>query len=147
VHVGLRRLAVAFSLNGFTYEFWRNGVYRDLGFASADDVRQGFVCGYFAPMDPNNLLCQGAKWRAGDIGAHAGGDVAAALSGIRAKLFVAPFSGDMFFPVEDCAADAALVPNGQLRTIDTPFGHFAMFCLREADTAAIDAVIAETLAA
>jgi|GEM_PF-3357021 len=48
----------------------------------------------------------------------------------------------MFFPLEDCRADVEAIPAGELRVIPTPVGH-----LREADTAAIDAVIAETLAA
>ncbi len=38
------------------------------------------------------------------------------------------------------------MPGGQYRPIDTPMGHFGMFCLRESDAAAIDAVIAEMLA-
>jgi len=54
----------------------------------------------------------------------------------------AAFDGDMFFPLEDCRADVEAIPAGELRVIPTPVGH-----LREADTAAIDAVIAETLAA
>jgi homoserine O-acetyltransferase/O-succinyltransferase len=147
IHVGLRRLAVAFSLMGLSSAFWRDELWRGLGFVSADDFRQGFIRGYFAPMDPNNLLTQNRKWKAGDVGAHAGGDVAAALATITARFFVAPFSEDLFFPPEDCKADCSLIPHGEYREIETPMGHFGMFCLRPEDQAAIDAVIAETLAA
>jgi homoserine O-acetyltransferase len=145
VHVGLRRHAVAFSLMGLSAGFYRDELWRDLGFVSADDFRVGFIRGYFAPMDPNNLLTQAGKWRGGDVGAHAGGDLAAALSTITASFFVAPFSQDLFFPPEDCRADCELIPKGHYRPIDTPMGHFGMFGLREADVAAVDAVIAETL--
>lgn len=139
VHVGLRRLAVSFSLMGLSSSFYRDELWRSVGFVSADDFRQGFIRGYFAPMDPNNLLAQSRKWRSGDV--------ADSLGSITATFFVAPFSEDLFFPPEDCKADADKIPNGRYREIKTPMGHFGMFCLRPEDQAAIDAVIAETLAA
>jgi homoserine O-acetyltransferase/O-succinyltransferase len=64
-----------------------------------------------------------------------------------ARFFVSPFSEDLFFPPEDCQADAAAIPKGEFRPIETPMGHFGMFCLRPEDQQAIDAVIAEVLAA
>ncbi|MBN9099789.1 MAG: alpha/beta fold hydrolase [Pseudonocardia sp.] len=137
VHVGLRRLAVSFSLMGLSSAFWRDELWRGLGFVSADDFRQGFIRGYFAPMDPNNLLTQNRKWRSGDV--------ADSLGAITAKFFVVPFSEDLFFPPEDCRADAERIPDGRYREIETPMGHFGMFCLRPEDQEAIDAVIAETL--
>jgi homoserine O-acetyltransferase/O-succinyltransferase len=96
-----------------------------LGFASPDDFRQGFVGAYFAPMDPNNLIAQAQKWRGGDIGGHAGGDVTAALGAIAARFFVAPFSEDLFFPPEDCRADAAAMPKGEYRPVTTSEGECA----------------------
>ena len=143
----MRRLAVGFSLMGLSSAFWRDELWRSLGFVSADDFRQGFLRGYFAPMDPNNLITQSRKWRSGDIADHAGGDVAAALGSITARFFVTPFSEDLFFPPEDCQADCGRIPKGEYRPIETPMGHFGMFCLRPEDAAAIDAVIAEVLAA
>lgn len=145
LRLALKRHAVAFSLIGLSSAFYRDELWRDLGFVSANDFRQGFLRGYFAPMDPNNLLAQASKWKAGDIGLHTGGDVAAALQRITAKFFVTPFSEDLFFPPEDHQADCAHIPDGRLRPVDTPMGHFGMFCLREQDRQAIDAVIAEML--
>lgn len=147
VRLGLKRHAVAFSLMGLSAAFWRDELWRGLGFSSADDFRQGFIRGYFSPMDPNNLITQARKWRAGDLADHTGGDLAAALGRISAQFFVVPFSEDLFFPPQDCEADCALIPNGHFRPIDTPMGHFGMFGLRPEDPAAIDAVIAEMLAA
>lgn len=146
VRLGLQRLAVSFSLMGLSSAFFREELWRGLGFASPDDFRQGFIRGYFAPMDPNNLIVQGRKWRASDISAHTGGDLAAALGRITAQFFVVPFSEDLFFPPEDCEADCAAIPNGHYRPIETPMGHFGMFGLRPEDPAAVDAVIAEMLA-
>ena len=41
-------------------------------------------------MDPNSLLAQGWKWQRGDVARHTGGDLAAALGRITAKIFVMP---------------------------------------------------------
>ena len=146
VHLGLARHALAFSLEGFTPAWYRDEEWRNLGFVSADDFRQGFVRGYFAPMDPNNLICQADKWWRGDLSPHGDGSLETALGRITARFFVVPFGGDQFFPVEDCTADARHLPHGELRVIDTPAGHFAMFDLLAEDTRRIHEVMAEMLA-
>ena len=146
VRVGLTRHALAFSLEGFTAAWYRDEVWRRLGFATADDFRQGFVRGYFAPMDPNNLLVQASKWWRSDLSPHGDGDLDAALGKITATFYVVAFGGDQFFPVEDCTADAKRLPHGELRVIDTPAGHFAMFDLLAEDTQRIHEVMAEMLA-
>jgi homoserine O-acetyltransferase len=145
VRLGLTRHALAFSLEGFTHEWYRGEHWRGLGYASANDFRQHFIRGYFAPMDPNNLVVQARKWWAGDISPHGHGFLPAALSKITGHFFVVPFGGDNFFPVEDCEVDAGLLPHGELRVIETPAGHFAMFGLREEDTRRISEVMTEVL--
>jgi homoserine O-acetyltransferase/O-succinyltransferase len=145
VSLGLRRHATAFALMGPTAQMYREEAWSELGFASADDFVKGFVQGYFLPMDPNNLLCQAAKWRASDV-AWASASLEEALGQITARMLVVAFTGDLFFPPEDIAADAALVPNGEFREVGTVWGHFTMFNLREQDTAAIDALYADILA-
>lgn len=145
VRLGLTRHALAFSLEGFTHDWYRGEHWRGLGYASADDFRQHFVRGYFAPMDANNLITQANKWWAGDISSYGGGSLPAALGKITSHFFVVPFGGDSFFPVEDCEIDAGLLPHGELRVIDTPAGHFAMFGLREQDITRIGEVITEVL--
>ena len=143
--LGLRRHATAFALMGATAQMYRDEVWRELGFASADDFVKGFVHGYFLPMDPNNLLCQAAKWRAADI-AWASSSMDEAVSAITAQMLVVAFKGDLFFPPEDIEADAARIAGAEFREVGTVWGHFTMFNLREQDTAAIDALYAEILA-
>jgi homoserine O-acetyltransferase/O-succinyltransferase len=145
VRLGLARHALAFSLEGFTHEWYRGEHWRGLGFATSNDFRQAFIRGYFAPMDPNNLIVQANKWYAGDISPHGGGSLPAALGKITGHFFVVPFGGDCFFPVEDCEIDAGLLPHGELRVIDTPAGHFAMFGLREQDITRVSEVMTEML--
>jgi homoserine O-acetyltransferase len=125
---------------------YRDEVWRELGFPSRDGFVQGFIHGYFLPMDPNNLLTQAAKWRAADVSANAGGDMDAALGRITAATTLVAFTGDLFFPPEDIKADAEKIPGAKFRETGTAWGHFTMFNLREQDTAAIDAIYADVLA-
>lgn len=145
VHLGLSRHAMAFTMMSTSYRFFREEVWRQVGFSSVEEYAQGFVRGYFQPMDPNNLLCQAAKWRDADVSRQTGGDLNAALGRISAKFFAFPFSGDLFFPAEDHQTDVALIPDARLRVIDSPAGHFTMFGLRPEDVAAIDDALAEVL--
>lgn len=145
VRLGLTRHALAFSLMGFTPEWYRGEHWRCMGYASVDDFRQAFIRGYFAPMDPNNLISQASKWWRADISPHGHGSVRKALEKIPTHFFVVPFGGDQFFPVEDCEIDAGHLPHGELRVIDTPAGHFAMFGLLDDDTRRIHEVMAEML--
>ena len=95
-------------------------------------------------MDPNNLLTMAWKWRHGDVSKHTDGDLAAALGRIKAKTFVTPFAGDMFFPVshED---EQVLIPDSELRVIESTWGHFTMFTMTDRDREAIDTVIGDLL--
>lgn len=145
VHLGLSRHALAFSMMSTTYRFFRDEVWRGLGFASVEEFTLGFMRGHFQPMDPNNLLRQAAKWRDADVSLHTGGDLKAALGRITARCYVFPFGGDLFFPVEDHELDVAQIRDARLRVIDSPLGHFTMFGLLPEDVAAIDDALAEAL--
>ena len=144
---GLRTKARAFALMGLTPAAWRQEAWRSLGFVSAEDFKRGFVEGYFLPMDPNNLICQATKWRAADISAHAGGDLAKALGRIKARATIISFKDDAFFPREDIEGEAKLVKGATCLELGSIWGHFTMFCLSAEDKAAIDAVYAKALAA
>ena len=145
VRLGLARHAMAWAATSTSYQFFRDEVWRRLGFAAAEEFTVGFTRGHFQPMDPNNLLRQAAKWRAADVSLCAGGDMEAALARITAAFFVFPFGGDLLFPVEDHRRDAAMIRDARLRVIDGPLGHFTMFGLIPEDAAAIDEALAEVL--
>lgn len=69
------------------------------------------------------------KWQRGDVSRHTGGDLAAALGRITAKVFDMPINEGMFFPPRDCAAAEALVPDSELRVINSVSGHLGLFGL------------------
>lgn len=143
---GLRQHALVFGLTGMCSEFYRVEAWREAGFASLDDFKRGFLEAYFLPMDPNNLLCQSRKWRHADVSRHTDGDLGKALGRITARTIVTAISTDMFFPLEDCRQDAAMIPGAELRVIDTVWGHMAGFCVLDADRLAIDDVLRDALA-
>lgn len=80
VYLGLKRHAVAFSLVGMSPDVYRDEVWRESGFGSADDIRRSFVRGCFLPMDPNNLLSQVARWKRSDVSPHGGRDLTADMT-------------------------------------------------------------------
>ena len=131
VRAGLARHARIWSVMGLSTEFWKREQWRPLGFASADDFQVGFVDAYFEPMDPNDLLCMAWKWQRGDVSRHTDGDLAAALGRITARTFVMPISDDMFFPVRDCREEQELVPNSELRVVESEGGHLGLFGFEE----------------
>jgi homoserine O-acetyltransferase/O-succinyltransferase len=145
VHVGLRRHAQTWSVMGLCPDFYNSEAWRGVGFTSLEDFLHRFWESYFAPMDPNNLIWMGWKWRHGDVSLHTGGDLAAALGRIKAKTYVVPFSRDMFFPPADCEAEQKLIPNSKFRVVDSLWAHFAMFCLTDSERVQIDACIADLL--
>src|SRR5438552_789210 len=65
--------------------------------------------------DPADLLAMLDTWIACDVSAtpRHGRDLAAALGSIRARVLVMPSATDLYFTPEDCAADAAAIPDAR----------------------------------
>ncbi|MEB3276343.1 MAG: alpha/beta fold hydrolase [Cyanobacteriota bacterium] len=73
--------------------------------------------------DPRDLIAMLETWVAHDVAA--GGALPAALARITAPTAVVAGSHDLYFPVDDMAADAACIPQSQLHVIDSTLGHRA----------------------
>jgi len=146
VAAGLKRHARIWTVMGWSTSFFRDGRPAALGFPSVEAFVDNFMTGYFAPMDPNDLLCMAWKWQRGDVGRHAGGDLAAALGRITAKTFVMPISHDMFFTVEDCRGEAEMIPGAELRPLASIDGHLALFGTDPQFLAQVDTHLAALLA-
>lgn len=67
------------------------------------------------------------KWQRGDVSRHTRGNLEEALGRIKAKVFVMPIDEDIFFPVRDCEAEQKLIPNSELKVINSICGHFGLF--------------------
>jgi homoserine O-acetyltransferase len=145
VHQGLRHHARWWAVMGLSTELFKRGLWRGLGFSSTEDFVTGFLENYFLPMDPNDLLCMAWKWQRADVSRPHGGDLAAALQRITAKVFVMPIDEDMFFPPRDCQAEQALIPNSELRLIHSYWGHLGLFGLEPEYRGQVDRHLRELL--
>lgn len=127
VEAGLKRHAKLWTVMGWSTEFFRANRHNALGFKSMQDFVDNFMAGYFAAMDPNNLLTMAWKWQRGDVSRNAGGNLAAALGRIKAKTYVMPISHDMFFTYDDCLSEQKLILNSEFRPLRSIDGHLGLF--------------------
>jgi homoserine O-acetyltransferase len=144
-HVGIRRHSQLWGVMGLCHAFYREQVWKDIGFNSTKDFQHGFWDNYFLPMDPNNLNCMSWKWRHGDVSRHTNGNLKEALEKIKAKTYVVAFSHDMLFPVEDCENEQKMIPNSKLYIVETLWAHFGMFCVSSNEKDQIDRIVSELL--
>jgi len=145
MHAGLRRQAHGTALTLPPHNFYRDELWRNLGFTSLEDFISRFWEAFWLPQDPNDLIVQARKARAADP-SH-GGDLSAALGTISAKVAVIAFTGDPMFPPDEGKEDAARIPGATFHQIESIYGHLATFQLSAQDVQAVNAVLAELLAA
>jgi homoserine O-acetyltransferase len=146
VREGLRRHSRLWAVMGLSPEFLKAEGWRDPGYSSIDDFLLNFLDASFLPMDPNNLLCMTRKWQQADVSRHAGGNLAAALGRIEARMMVLPISSDMFFTAADCAAEQELIRGSELRVLQTRWGHIGLFGLDPHYRQQVDAALGQLLA-
>lgn len=145
VRLGLKRHAQIWSVMGLCPEFYAQEAWRANGYVSLEDFLSRFWEGYFAPMDPNNLIWMGWKWRHGNVSRLAGDNLGLALGRIKAITHVVAFSGDMFFPPKDCETEQKLIPRSKFKVVQSLWAHFAMFCMTASDRKQIDDCIRDIL--
>ena len=146
VQAGLRRHARLWTVMGWSTEFFARERWREFNFSSCADFHTQFMDPFFTPLDPNSLLCMARKWQDGDVTRITGGDLAAALGRITARTFVMPIATDMFFKVEDCAREQALINNSELRVMNSMGGHLGLFGFEPEFLAALDDNLRDLLA-
>lgn len=146
VAAGLKRHAKLWTVMGWSTDFFRASRHKALGFDSMQAFVDNFMTGYFAPMDPNDLLAMAWKWQRGDVSRHTEGDLAAALGRVRARTYVMPISHDMFFPPDDCEAEQRLIPGSAFRPLASIDGHLGLFGTDPQLLSQLDAHLKELLA-
>jgi len=125
---GLRAMARVYAGWGFSQAFYREELdLKALGYSSLEDFLVAFWEGLFLSKDANNLLAMLWTWQHGDISANElyGGDYPKALAAIKAKAYVMPGQTDLYFPPEDSQFEVAHMPNAELVTVPSIWGHFA----------------------
>ena len=144
---GLRAVGRVYAGWGLSQPFYREELWRDLGFSSLEAFLVGFWEAFFLRRDANGLLCMLWTWQHADISANPvfDGDLPAALGAIRARALVMPAERDLYFPPDDNAWEVKHMPNATFKVIESLWGHFAGDGLNAADTHFIDTALAELL--
>ncbi len=146
---GLRAFGRVYAGWAFSQAFYRNALYRDIGYDSIEDLLNDWAEDHAANWDANDLLCKLATWQAGDVSdsSRFKGDFEATLGSIQAKCILMPCSQDLYFPPEDNEYEAQHIPNASFRPQPSDFGHCAANPGNDAEFAkALDRNIAGLLA-
>ncbi|WP_291729873.1 alpha/beta fold hydrolase [Leisingera sp. F5] len=147
---GLKAFGRVYAGWAFSQTFYREGLYRQLGFETIEDLLQDWEQDHVQCWDANNLLAKLATWQAGDISAGPlyNGDFKAALKAIKARAILMPCTQDLYFPTEDNGIEARHMPNAIFRPYDSPWGHCSANPGNDAGfTAQLDANVRELLRA
>jgi homoserine O-acetyltransferase len=121
---GLRAFGTVYAGWAYSQEFFRNGTYRDLGYESLNQLLSSWAADH-EQMDANNLLAMLDTWQQADVATTARGGFENALRQVEARCIVMPSTTDLYFPVEDSRAETDLLPNAELRPIESGLGHLA----------------------
>ena len=123
---GLRTFARIYASWAASPEWWRREAWREQGFASVEDCLQRGWEPFYRRRAAIDHLAMLRTWQRFDLGAIAGdGDLGTALRRIRARTLVMPSTTDLYFTVDDCTRDAAMIPNAHLRPLHSWRGHRA----------------------
>jgi homoserine O-acetyltransferase len=149
---GLRAVGRVYAGWGLTQPFYRQELWRQLGFKSLEHFLAEFWESFFLKRDANNLLLMLGAWQAADISANPKfkGDLVAALQAIRAKTLVLCPENDLYFPKEDnfCEVETMQTTNSDVECVVIPgvWGHFAGGGINQDDTDFIDTHLQQLLA-
>ena len=114
--------------------FRRRG-WEELGFKGVEEWMRARGERHYEFWDPADVLAMAGMWQRGDVGStRADGDTRRALEGIEARVLLMPCRTDQYFAAEDAEEEVQLLRNGQLRVIESVWGHLAGSGTSDEDT-------------
>ncbi len=121
---GLKAFGRVYAGWAYSQTFYREQMYRRLGFDSAEALLQDWERDHLE-WDANDLLCMLWTWQQGDISANElyQQDFRTSLAAITAKTIVIVCDNDLYFPPEDNQIEIEHISNGELRIYRSPWGH------------------------
>ena len=121
---GLKAFGRVYAGWAFSQSFYREGLFRNLGFETVEDLLQDWEKDHLN-WDANNLLAKLRTWQTADISTNPiyGSAFQLALGPIQAKTIVIACSSDLYFPPEDNKIEVQEMRNAELRIYDSPWGH------------------------
>jgi homoserine O-acetyltransferase len=132
---------------GFSQEWYRREVYKQLGHQNVEDHLRNFWEARFGARDANNLISQAVTWQKNNVGNTPGfdGDHEKALRSIRAKVLYMACETDLYFPPVYAEYEAGFIPNVKLVTIRSIWGHLAGVGINATDNEFLNRTITEFL--
>ena len=124
---GLRAMGRVYAGWALSQAFYREEVYKTIGYSSLEDFLVSNWEGNFLRRDANDLLAMLWTWQHADISQNSlyNGDFKRALAAIKALAFVMPSETDLYFTVADNALEVPNMPRAVLRPIPSIWGHRA----------------------
>ncbi len=121
---GLKAFARVYAGWAYSQTFYREEIYRQLGFESVEALLLDWENDHLA-WDANDLLAKLWSWQHADISRNDryNGDWAAALQGIKAKTIIIACSDDLYFPPQDNELEVEHIAGGDLIIYNSPWGH------------------------
>jgi homoserine O-acetyltransferase len=146
--LGMRAFSRVYAGWGLSQQFYKQELWRRMGFDSLADFLTGFWEKRYGRRDANNLLSMIRTWELNDLGATPGlgGSLEQALRTIKAKATIMAGETDLYFTVEDMRAEAAYVPRARFRVIPSLWGHLSGAGLNATDSKFIETEIRALLA-
>ena len=144
---GLKAFARVYAGWAYSQAFFRDGLYKKLGFNSIEALLQFWEEDHLG-QDANNLLTVLETWKSADISNNPvfKGNLTAALNAITARTLIMPATTDLYFTEHDAAWEAEQIPHAEFRPLVSDWGHCAGAPGRSLrDTARILAACAELL--
>jgi homoserine O-acetyltransferase len=124
---GFRTFARIYASWAASQAYYQQGLYYQFGYTSLEDyLLRGWELNY-RKRDPRNLMAMIDTWLRCDVSDNPlyKSDYALALQAIQAKTLVMPSATDLYFTPEDCAREAAMIPQADYRSIPSIWGHRA----------------------
>ena len=147
--VGLRAFARCYAGWALSQSFYREELWRSIGFSSVEDFLIRNWEANFLRRDAHDLLSMLETWMQSDISDNAiyKGDLKAALGAIKVRSLIMPSTTDLYFTDTDSEIETKQMPNAEFRPIKSIWGHRAGNPLgNPADEAFIRAAVHELLA-
>ncbi len=144
--IGLKAGGTHWASWGASQEWFRLGLYRDMGLDSPEAVIEDYH-GLISSWDANDLIALASTWQNNNVGNTKGfnGDPEQALRSIKARVLYMPSETDMYFHIDALRQEAQFIPEVQFTVIPTLWGHIAGAGLSPNDNIFINQEISEFL--
>ncbi len=124
--VGLRAGGAHWASWGWSQEWYRQGLYKEMGLKDTDEGIDWFE-EFGLTWDANNLIALARTWQNNNIGNTPGfnGNYSEALGSIKADVLYMPSETDMYFHIDALTREASMIPRVKLKVIPSLWGHVA----------------------